>query len=359
VLAAETTNREYGKDSNRVDVRPCLRRIFGGVPSVGLRVVGLYRNVNRRRGFRWTVGRTRPASLAVTVMSAVLVGCTEPSSQSPREAEVITVGSFDFAESAVLAEVYVAALRDAGAPVEHVARVGTRETMLPALQKGLIDVVPEYAGSALEFVGGDATADPAATHDALQDALAPRGIEALEPAPAQNRNGLVVTEEMASQHGLRRISDLTSVAADMTLGGPPECPERPLCLPGFREVYGLSFGDFMPLDTGGPVTAEAVSRGIVDVGVLFTADPSLDQHGLVLLIDDRGLQPAENVTPLVRMDALRRFGAPAVDALEAVSSALTTDDLRAMTARVLSGSAPAEVAKDWLVQNGLITQVTE
>ena len=232
-----------------------------------------------------------------------------------RDEEILTVASFDFPESAVLAEVYAGALRAAGNPVEHVARVGTRETVFPALQKGLIDVVPEYAGSALEFLGGDPTAETSATHDALAAALAARGIEALAPASAQNRNGLVVSDRTANELDLHAISDLTDAAPELTLGGPPECPDRPLCQPGLQETYGISFGDFVPLDAGGPVTAEAVRRGLVDVGVLFTTDASLDEHGLLLLVDDRALQPAENVTPLVRSEVAQVFGPDVTEAL--------------------------------------------
>jgi len=282
------------------------------------------------------------------------IGCGRPVEGPVSDEDVLTVASFDFPESAVIAEIYAGVLRAAGHRVEHVARIGTRETVFPALEKGLIDVVPEYAGSALEFLGGEPTAETSATHDALADALAARGIEALAPATAQNRNGLVVTDRTATELELRSISDLVDVAPDLTLGGPPECPDRPLCLPGFEEAYDLSFGDFVPLDAGGPVTAEAVRRGLVDIGVLFTTDASLDEHDLLLLVDDRGLQPAENVTPLIRSDVVQVFGSDVTDALEAVSEALTTDDLRAMNAEIGSGRTPVQVAHEWLVRKGLI-----
>ena len=300
-----------------------------------------------------SVGLGLRAILIVGVVM-VAIACGRPVEGPVRDEEVLTVASFDFPESAVIAEIYVGALRAAGNPVEHIARVGTRETVFPALQKGLIDVVPEYAGSALEFLGGDPTSETPATHDALAAAVAARGIEALAAAVAQNRNGLVVSDRTASELDLHTISDLTDAAPDLTLGGPPECPDRPLCLPGLKETYGMSFGDFVPLDAGGPVTAEAVRRGLVDVGVLFTTDASLDEHGLVLLVDDRGLQPAENVTPLVRSDVEQIFGADVTEALEAVSEALTTDDLRTMNAEVGSGRTPAQVAHEWLVREGFI-----
>jgi osmoprotectant transport system substrate-binding protein len=225
--------------------------------------------------------------------------------------------------------------------------------VLPALERGLIDVVPEYAGSALEFLGGRPTADQRATHEDLRIALTARGIEPLMRASAQSRNGLVVTSQTATDHALRAISDLRELAPDLTLGGPPECPQRDLCLPGFAATYGLEFESFLPLDAGGPITAEAVQRGTVDVGVLFTSDGGLAEHDLVLLEDDRRLQPAENLTPLVRRDAVARFGPEMVEVIDAVSAALSTDGLRRLNASVRAGVTPSRAAAVWLAEHGL------
>jgi osmoprotectant transport system substrate-binding protein len=265
---------------------------------------------------------------------------------------VITIASFDFDESEVIAALYAGVLRSSGYEVRHIRRVGAREMVLPALERGLIEVVPEYTGSLVEFLGGQASFDTESSHERLQVLLGPRGITALPPAPAQSRNGLVVTSETAVELSLRTISDLSESASGLTLGGPPECPDRDLCLPGFAEAYGLRFASFLPLDSGGPITAEAVARGTVDVGVLFTSDGSLAEHDLVLLRDDRRLQPAENVTPLVRRDAVERFGTEMVDLLDAVSAELTTTQLRALNARVRAGTAPGTAAAQWLRDHG-------
>ena len=160
-------------------------------------------------------------------------------------------------------------------------------------------------------------------------------------------------EATARQFDLRTISDLRRVAPTMSFGGPPECPERALCLPGLERVYGVSFGSFLPLDVGGPLTAEAVERGTVDVGLLFTSDGSLAQHDLVLLKDDRRLQPAENIVPLVRRDAVGRFGQEMVDVLDRVSGELTTGDLRALNAQVSTGTAVEHAAARWIDGHGL------
>jgi len=287
----------------------------------------------------------RRASVLVVV---ALSGCV--SAAPPAEViddEAITIASFDFAESELVAEIYTDALREAGFRATHLRRAGAREVLLPALERGLVEIVPEYSGSALSFLGGDATSDAAATAASLDALVSPRGLDALTPAPAQSRNGLVVSAATAARLGLRAISDLGDDAEQMSLGGPPECPERPLCLPGFERAYGLTFESFLPLDVGGPVTAEAIKRGTVDVGVLFTSDGNLAQGDLVLLEDDRQLQPAESIIPLVRRDAVEHFGDGLVEVLDRVSAQLTTESLQELNALVAEGTSIDDAAAIW------------
>lgn len=165
----------------------------------------------------------------------------------------------------------------------------------------------------------------------------------------------VVSRATAARYGLRTISDLLQVASELAFGGPPECPERPLCLAGLERTYGLDFGRFRALDAGGPVTVTALRTGAVDVALLFTTDAALAANEFVLLADDRGLQPAENVTPVVRTEVLEAHGAGFVRVVDSVSELLTTADLRALNARVsLDGESPRDVAAAWLVEHGLI-----
>jgi osmoprotectant transport system substrate-binding protein len=290
------------------------------------------------------------AAVGATLLAVAITACSEPAADR-RDDGTIVVASFDFAESAVLAELYAGALRSAGFDADVAPRVGTRETVLPALELGLVDVVPEYAGSAIGFLGGSAPERPRAANAALRGLLAARGIETLPPSPAQSRNALVVTTATAVELGLESIADLRTVAPEMTLGGPPDCPQRDTCVRGFASAYDVRFGEFLPLDFGGPITAEAVRRGTVDVGVLFTSDGSLATHDLVLLRDDRRLQPPENITPLVaRSLADREDGV--VEVLDRVSQQLTTADLRALNAEVSTGSSPHAVALEWLDGHG-------
>ena len=282
--------------------------------------------------------------------------CTADTSAPPRSQQrTIRVAAFSFTESQILAELYSQALRARGFPTA-VVQAGPRELVQPALAEGLIDLVPEYAGSALSFLTLGATtgsADVEETHEALTRVVAASGLVALEPAPAQDANAIVVTRATADRLGLRAISDLNGVADRLTFGGPPECAERHLCLRGLETVYELGFRAFVPLDTGGPLTAQALRSGGIDVALLFTTDPAIVSEGFVVLDDDRGLQPSEHVTPLVRRQVLTTHGDGVVDTLDAVSARLTTAALRSMIEEVAAGRGAPAVAASWLSDHGL------
>jgi glycine betaine/choline ABC-type transport system substrate-binding protein len=144
-----------------------------------------------------------------------------------------------------------------------------------------------------------------------------------------------------------------TVASQLTLGGPPECPERPFCIPGFRETYGIEFSQFVPLDVGGPLTVEALQNGDIDVALLFSTDPAIQENGWVLLEDDEQLQSAENITPVVRADVPDM---PVIEErLNAISAALTTETMTELNGRVsIDGEDPADVAASFLADNGLL-----
>ena len=299
------------------------------------------------------------ALLALAGLAVTLVGCGSQPQADGRDSalgdEAITVASFDFPESELLAEIYAQALQAGGFDTRLERGVGPRELVEPALAGGLVEFVPEYAGTALEFLSRGAaepTPDVAVTRTALRRAVDHDRIVALEPAPAQDANAVVVTRELADRYHLEDVSDLEAVAPRLTIGGPPECPSRPFCLDGLERVYGLKFENFLPLDAGGPLTHQALAGGHVDVAVLFTTDPKLDTPALVVLDDDRRLQPAENVVPLVRAEIVERWGDDLVRLVDGVSARLTTDDLRALNAQVAAGDSPAAVAERWLDGEG-------
>jgi osmoprotectant transport system substrate-binding protein len=304
-----------------------------------------------------------PAVLAVVCSACVSASGSGPASgpdAAGRNRGVITVGSFDFPESGLLAEIYGQALAAHGFPVRILADLGSRELVDPALMSGLVQLVPEYAGSALEFVSlgrRSATSSAVATNKALAASVAGAGLMVGHPAPAQDTNAIVVTAATAARYDLRSISDLAAVAPRLVFGGPPECPGRPYCLPGLRHSYGLHFREFIPLDAGGPLTLQALAAGYINAALLFSTNPSIDTQHLVVLADNRALQPAENITPLVRSDVVARYGTGLVAVLNRVSARLDNTALRDMDALVqLHGQDPRRVARSWLRAQRLISQ---
>jgi osmoprotectant transport system substrate-binding protein len=295
-------------------------------------------------------------ALAVGCSALLVAACSRGVARvTPRPGDaVVAVGSFNFAESRLLAELYAQAIERAGLRVQREFDVGTRELVEPALERGLVELVPEYQGSLLTFLTAEsAGSDPAEVHTALEDAVRERGLTALDAAPAQDRNTVVVTADVASRWGLRTVSDLRRVDQRFAFGGPPECPDRPLCLQGLSSHYGLSFERFVGLDEGGPVTVDALMRDHVQAALMFSSDGAIRANDLAVLRDDRHLQPAENVTPVVRTDVLDRFGPELADAVDAVSAMLTTEVLRTLNELVsVRGRSPSTVAAEWLDGRG-------
>lgn len=143
-----------------------------------------------------------------------------------------------------------------------------------------------------------------------------------------------------------------TIASQLTLGGPPECPERPFCIPGLKETYGIEFGDFKPLDVGGPLTVEALRNGDIDVALLFSTSSVIGDEGWVVLEDDKSLQNADNITPVVRMEVLDDA---ITERLNAISAAITTENITELNGRVeIDGEDPADVAADFLQSEGLL-----
>lgn len=280
-----------------------------------------------------------------------------PPPEDPRR-PLIQLASFDFPESEILGELYGQALRQHGFPVEEVVQLGAREVVGPALEQGKVDMVLEYLGSALNFLNDRdrvATSDPALTHARLEQAFAPRGVSVLGYAPAQDRNGFVVSGDLARRHNLQTVSDLAPLAPQLSFGGPPECPQRPLCLKGLQDHYELRFARFEAMPSRA-VTAAALDTGEIDVGMIDTTDPNLVKPGadLVQLEDDRRLQPAENVVPVVRRDLLDVYGPPLVRLCNSVSAQLTTADLTRLNLQVADGQPAAEAASGWLRAHSII-----
>jgi osmoprotectant transport system substrate-binding protein len=310
-----------------------------------------------------STGRGRAAALAAcSLVLTLAVACqpgAPPAGPSGGRDGAVVVASFNFPESELLAAIYGLAIRHAGIPVRFQLDLGPRELVQPALEQGLVDVVPEYLGTALISLRADPGVpmpEPDAVRGALAGALAPWHVQVMTPAAAQDQNGIVVTAVTARRLGLHKVSDLRRVAGRLTLGGSPECPDRPYCLPGLRKAYGLGFARFLPFDTE-PQRVTALRLGMADVAVLDTTDGNLATGDLVLLADDHRLQPAENVVPVITDSAMARYGNRLADAVNAVSARLTSQALLFMDWRVeVAGADVMAEARGWLERHGIVAR---
>ena len=263
----------------------------------------------------------------------------------------IVVGSANFPENALLAEIYAGALKAKGVTVSTKLNIGSRETYIPALQDGSIDLIPEYTGVLTQYFAKTLKAtDADGVYTELQAAV-PDTLTVLDKSAAEDKDAVVVTKETAAENNLTSIADLQPVAKDLTLGGPPEWKTRPTGVPGLKSVYNVEFKTFRPLDAGGPLSVQALKNGQVDAANLFTTDPSIAANGFVVLADPKSLFAAQNVVPLITK---AKVNDTVSGALNAVSAKLDTPTLADMVKQVVVDKKDAAVvAKEFLTKNSL------
>ena len=259
----------------------------------------------------------------------------------------ITVGSADFPESQLLAQIYGQALEAAGFDVSYELGIGSREAYYGAIEGGEVDLVPEYTGSLLSFLIAPEQPEAANVEEqlaALGDAL-PDGLEVLTPSSAEDKDTIVCTQEVVDEHSLTDLSSLFAVAGEITLGAPPEFEERtPFGIAGFRDLYQAEFAEFVPLSFGD--IPAALSAGAIDCGNIFSTDPAIATEGFVALEDDQGIVPNEAVLPLVRTEVVTP---ELTAALDAVNAELDTETLAGLVAQVVTDAEGADVvAEEWL-----------
>jgi osmoprotectant transport system substrate-binding protein len=280
--------------------------------------------------------------LALVVLAACGSTSSAGSTASPKGN--VTIGGFAFSEGSVLAELYGQALQHDGYNVTYKLNLGNREVVGPALKSGQIDLYIGYAATDLEFwnnSAGEASGDVTATTQKLNSHLQSVNLVALDPSSAVDQNAFAVTKDTASKYNLKTLSDLAAVSGQLVMGAGPECPTRPFCLPGLEKTYGIKFKDFKTLDTDGPLTRAAFKNGTIQVGLVFSSDADLNQLGLVVLQDDKHLEAADNVVPIVRQsvatDEVKKV-------LNAISAKLTTSDLIQLNAEVSIQKMDADAA---------------
>lgn len=263
----------------------------------------------------------------------------------------IVVGSANFPENELLAEIYAGALQAKGVKVEKKLNIGSRETYIPALNDGSIDLIPEYTGVLTQYFKKSLTAtDAEGVYNELKAAV-PANLTVLDKSAAEDKDAVVVTKARADRDHLKSIADLQPIAKDLTLGGPPEWKTRPTGVPGLKSVYGLTFKEFRPLDAGGPLTVTALKNGQIDAANLFTTDPNIPANNFVVLDDPKHLFAAQNVVPLI---AKAKVTDTISSALNAVSAKLDTPTLAALVKQVvIDKQDAATVAKAFLAKNNL------
>ncbi|MGW4625942.1 glycine betaine ABC transporter substrate-binding protein [Streptomyces rubiginosohelvolus] len=274
----------------------------------------------------------------------------------------LVVGSASFTESKVLAELYAQILGDAGYSTS-VTTVKNRELYEPSVEKGEIDVVPEYAATLAEFLnakvnGADkaqekpvASGDVDATVAALKKLATPLGLTVLPAGKAVDQNAFAVSKEFAEKNSLKTLSDLGKSKLKVKIAAGDECEVRPFCAPGLKKTYGIDVTGIDPKGVGTPVSKQAVRDGKVQLVLTTTTDAVLD--GLVFLEDDKKLQNADNVLPVLNT---KDAGDPEIaDALGKLTDTLTTEELAELNRKVDAERAkPADVAKEYLESKNLI-----
>ncbi len=279
-------------------------------------------------------------------------GGTQSSAQSKGGAPVV-VASFNFTDSQVLAEVYAGALEAKGYPVTRKLNLGSRELIYPSLKSGELQFVPEYQGAAITTGFGQVAAkDAEGQHQQLAKLFEPEGIGLLNYAPAEDKDVFLVKADLAKSQGIATISDLKKLDKVVLAGG-PECEKRLPCFRGFKEVYQLTNATFQTVQEIGPRVRQ-LDSGAATVIPVTSVSPVVDDPKYVVLKDDLGIEPAQNVVPAVSRKVLDERGADFANVVNAVSAKLTTDELRQLNSRVDSDGEPAaDVAKDWLSKQGL------
>lgn len=302
-----------------------------------------------------SITKITTAVAAVTLgLSLAACGGDPTSDDSAKSAkDTITVGSAAFPENEIIAEIYAQALEAKGVKVTKKLNIGAREVYIPALEKGEIDLLPEYSGNLLSYLDPKATAtSPADIEDALDDAL-PDSLEVLDPSSAEDKDSLNVTPEFAAKNNLKTIEDLKNVK-DLSLGANPEFKERAYGIPGLEKIYGITGIKFVPIsDGGGPKTLKSLLDGDIDVADIYSTTPSILANKLVTLEDPKNLIAAQQVVPLIND---KKATDNVEDVLDKVSAALTTQDLLDLNTKNQGPDkvAPAVLAKEWLTSKGLI-----
>lgn len=300
------------------------------------------------------------AGLATVIAAALALtacgGSSDPlagnnATGNPAPTDTIIVGSANFAESRLLAEIYAQALTAKGVKVDKKLGIGSRETYFPGIQDGSIDLVPEYTGVLLQYLDKKATATSSdEVYTELKKVL-PQTLTVLDKAAAEDKDAVVITKETAAKYNAKSIADLVPHAGEITFGGPPEFQQRPDGIPGLKERYGLNFKGYKSLEPG-PITTKALLDGDIQAADIFTTDASIEANGFVVLDDPKNNFAAQNVIPVINA---KKASDVVKDTLNKISAKLDTETLLDLNTKLAAPDKPdaSKVAQDWLASAGI------
>jgi len=299
-------------------------------------------------------------ALTATVATLGLAACgggsggpldNAPSGGAAAPSDTIKIGSANFSESTLLATIYAEALQAKGVKIDQTPPLGSRETYIPALKDGSIDLIPEYTGTLLQYLNPQATQSSADEVYAALQKTVPAPLTVLDKSAAEDKDAVVVTKALADKYNAKTIADLAPHCGELVVGGPSEFETRPDGTPGIKKTYNCAFKSYLSLDTG-PVTVKALVDNTIQAADIFTTNPAIEENNLVALEDPKNNFAAQNVVPLIN-------SAKATDqvkqTLNAISAKLTTPELVELNRQLNAPDKPdsATVAKGWLTKNGL------
>jgi osmoprotectant transport system substrate-binding protein len=270
----------------------------------------------------------RSIAVAAAISAVALSSCSsshKAATTSPTTTATppIVIGSANFPENEVLADIYADALRAAGVQVTTKLDIGSREVYFQEMENGTLNVFPEYNGALLDYLDPNSTASSTGDVDSALATALPSSLEALNPAAAEDSDSVTVTSAFAQAHNLKTIADLKAIESQVTIGAAPEFATREEGLLGLQRIYGLTL-KFKPLDESGPLTIAALLDGTIQAGDIYTTDPSVAKYHFVALADPLHLFAAQNVIPIINKNVAT---STVVNTLNSISGVLTTADL--------------------------------
>jgi len=304
----------------------------------------------------------RKLALGAATLALVLSACSSgegesPSSAASQQADLpeVSMGSAGFPEAALVAEIYAQALEAQGFTVDRHLELGERPAVRAAFDSGDINIAPDYLGGLGSLLESEVSSDADATHDALVTALEEIGQTALDFSPGTDADGFAVRQETADEFSLANMTDLAGVADQLVWGLATGCPDNPVCGPALNDVYGIDISalDTESLNPCSPEIAEALNNSAIDVAQVCTTQAEIAAFNFVLMEDDGGMAPAQNLLPVMTQDLADAGGDTLANALNAVTELLTTEELTNLNQQIAEQESYEDIASQWLSDNAL------